>query len=442
MLRDIGYERLRAELGARMPTGDGLRLLQVESPLAVDHDGDDATPVMHTWMVGAHEDLDTVFVDRSGGPAGVSSRHATAVARRLVGTRFGLAPGVAAVDVYNVGDWIGSILRAGTASVPAATPARVGNHSWAATLDTPARGGLDAAVLRRVDWLAERDELITVAGIRNRVGATNTTLLASAHNVIVVGRSDGKHSHGTAALDRVYDAGRSRPHLVVPLGTSSAATPVVAAAALLLTEVASDPALSTRAEPLITRAGLSVYDAGRAETIRAILLATAMRDLHDETDERHPRFATSNGLDERFGAGQLDIHAAWRLLAGGERERTADELPASGFDFVTGLEPWTDADYALRLDAPCRLQATLSWHVFFPGLESRRFDASAELRNLDLELYARRADGWQRVASAASPGDSTETVAAALTAGCYRLVVRSRAAQRQDYALAWRCADD
>jgi len=67
---------------------------------------------------------------------------------------------------------------------------------------------------------------------------SKNSLLSSAYNMIAVGRTDGGQDFGSDAIDSVYVAGRTRPDLVAPETTTSAATPEVSAVAALLVETA------------------------------------------------------------------------------------------------------------------------------------------------------------------------------------------------------------
>jgi hypothetical protein len=62
----------------------------------------------------------------------------------------------------------------------------------------------------------------------------------SAYNIISVGRSDGGHIGGTAEVDDVYNANRTRPDIVTPLAFTSWASPLVAGAAAVLVETGRD----------------------------------------------------------------------------------------------------------------------------------------------------------------------------------------------------------
>jgi len=69
----------------------------------------------------------------------------------------------------------------------------------------------------------------------------------------------------------------------------------------------------------------TIYNAERAATIKATLMAGADRVTVNSlataniTDYRSAGHQTSNGLDDRFGAGQLNILHSYQILAAGEQ---------------------------------------------------------------------------------------------------------------------------
>lgn len=440
---NIGYTRLVEELGTQRPTGAGLQATQVESSVPGRSGGVPVAAGGRTWIPDPSArglEGQPISVLKPPATDGFSG-HATAVARLLVGTGRdqGLATGITRLQVIGLRDWIDQEqLQTLTSRPPRVDGSRLINHSWAASFDTRLRRGNDIRVLRRVDWLSERDEVINVAGVRNAPDSPNQPLLAAAHNVIVVGRSDGHHSRGTPDLGSLYPPGRSRPHLVVPLKTSSAATPVVSSAALLLAQVAAAEALSTRPVLFSNRAGVALRDAGRVEVIRAVLMASAdrvtdNRNYVDIDDYRQdPVHRTDNGLDTRFGAGQLNIYRAWQLLDAGEQE--AGPVPASGFDYVAAAPALTRYDFTL--EHPGQLHATLSWQLLFPGTTDR-FDSSAVYNDLQLSLLRISDTGAEPVAESRGQQDTTENLYVPLVPGHYRLCVESQQGGQQDYALAW-----
>jgi len=446
---DVGFTRLKSELGDDLPTGKGLSLGQVESSMAVDHDGDDATPELRSWFPNpaARNLQESRLIDRSNAPAEVYSRHATAVARRIVGRKVGMVSDIEQLHIFSVNHWIGNgMLRARTPRAPVAGQLRVINHSWAAN-------GRSSEILRRADWLTDREEVIQVVGVRNAAGKENDAYLAALHNAIVVGRSDGLHSVGTPAVDSIYTRGRSRPHLVAPLKTGSAAAPTVTSAIALLLDAAANPSYSQSQEAFVNSGGVIIHDAGRSEVVRAILMAGAERATANSSHgdivgyRDGVRNRTNNGLDRRYGAGQLNVFNAWNILRDGEQEQ---QLRHCGFDYEPGLggsaaHNKSKAYLLPKVISPGRLSATLSWNLLFSPGRNTRFDISAALNNLDLELFDISADQPRLVQSSNSHIDTTETIFAKLLPGRqYRLLVTrvDDGEMPQDYALAWRLVPD
>ncbi|MBT8135687.1 MAG: hypothetical protein KJO54_01605 [Gammaproteobacteria bacterium] len=439
---DIGFTRLKNELGDKLPTGAGILIGQVESPLGVDHDNKEATLKVNTWVPNPKASglRDVAIVNYREASEGVYSGHATAVARRLAGSgrNQGLVSDLAELRVYSTGHYLGgALLQTRRAGAPMAIPLRLINHSWAGN-------GRNSEILRRSDWLTEKDEVIQVVGVSNAKDKVNTSYMAAAVNAIVVGRSDANHSVGTPAIDDIYLSGRARPHLVAPLKTGSAAAPTVSSAVVLLLEVAANPALSSRAQPFINRGGIQIYDAGRSEVMRAVLMAGATRKTRnsshgdiagyrDVAENRMP-----NGLDRRYGAGQLDIYNAWKILTAGEQENVSRPC---GFDYEPALAAGGVRDYELPMSgAGGQLAATVSWNLLFPAARGDNIDLSARLNRLELSLIEVSGDGERVVRESASPADTTQSLYETLqpdTAYLLRVTRADAAAGSQDFALAW-----
>ncbi|MDH3647371.1 MAG: hypothetical protein OER80_11410 [Gammaproteobacteria bacterium] len=444
VLDDVGFTRLKSELGERLPTGKGISVAQVESSMTVDHDGDNATAAIPTWMPDSgHRGLQsTVVIDASGAPDGVYSGHATAVARRIIGRDLGMVTELDHLATFAVTNWIGwGFLRTGNRVAPDPQRFRVVNHSWASD-------SRHTQVLRRSDWLTDRAELIQVVGVRNAAGKENSAFMAALVNAVVVGRSDGQHSTGTPAIDKIYMRGRTRPHLVAPLKTGSAAAPTVTSAVILLLSAAGDQALSTRPDRAGNRIDLRIYDAGRSEVIRAVLMASADRKTDNsahgniESYRGSAEHRSDNGLDHRYGAGQLNVHNAWHILNAGEQEKF---LRRCGFDYEPGLAAEASKRYSLpEVKSPSVLTATLSWNLLFPSGSSTRFDVSAVLNDLDLSLYEVTDAGQKLLQASTSRMDTTETIHATIMPGKrYRMTVSrlDDGSATQDFAVAWQLAD-
>lgn len=439
---DVGFTRLKKELGDKLPTGAGILIGQVESPLGIDHDGNEATPKVNSWVPDpAASGLRGVnIVNHQDGIEGIYSGHATAVARRLAGRgrNQGLVSDIAELRVYSTGHYLGgALLQTRRFTAPLASPLRVVNHSWAGN-------GSNSEILRRTDWLTEKDEVIQVVGVRNAKDKVNGSYMAAAVNAIVVGRSDANHSVGTPPVDEIYVGGRARPHLVAPLKTGSAAAPTVASAVALLLQVAADPNLSSQGQPLINRGGVRIHDAGRSEVMRAVLMAGASRTTRNSSHGDIAGYRDTaenqmqNGLDRRYGAGQVNVYNSWEILTAGEQEVVL--LPC-GFDYEPVLAVGEVRDYQLpAFSAGGQLAATVSWNLLFPPAPADSIDLSARLNRLELSLIEAGDEGDIIVTTSASPADTTQTLYQALQPGVsYRLrVTRADSVDGgQDYALAW-----
>ena len=155
----------------------------------------------------------------------------------------------------------------------------------------------DVAVLRRLDYVINRENVLVVVGQSNGNSTTLPKLLGQSYNALSVGRSDGNHAHGFTTDD---GSGRIKPEIVSPNTATSWATPTVGSAAALLLETA------------IVEGNA---DAEENETVRALLMAGATKlefvDVWDRT--------TSRPLDDHYGAGELNIYRSYQILASGQQ---------------------------------------------------------------------------------------------------------------------------
>lgn len=450
---DIGYTRLVAEQGANTPNGTGVRVTQVEASIAGS-----GNPAVFLPDAGVPELLSKNITDKSGSTTGTFSGHATSVGKTFYGGASTIAPGVSTINAYWADAWLQpGFLRFGGSQKPLSLADRVANHSWVGDTGNLA---YDSDILRRTDWVVETDEFIQCVGIKNDSSA-NQSLLSGAYNVIAVGKSDGINGFGTSQLDNDYVSGRTRPEIVAPKSTSSSATPVVAAAAALLAGVGHDtPSLSTDPNETSTsnRAGSTVYNAERSEVIKAALMAGADRAASnsssaDITDYRAlPVNQTINGLDKRFGAGQVNIYNSFHIVATGEQDSDEDGagngvISLSGFDYDPSFggsgASNTTASYYFSTGADVTaLSVTLAWNIDIDGGNGPNFSGNATLHNLDLYLYDVTGGGQVFVQRSASTIDNTETIWTTLDAGKdYMLRVTRQGSFNWDYAIAWQLTD-
>ena len=187
---DVGYVKLQAELGAACPKGVGVKITQVEAPISQSPLS--YAPVAGTGsVVGTGGYIGKTFLLKSGTSA--FSFHAEAVGN-LAYSQWGLASGVANVDVYEVNHWLQSgFLNYPTATVPLAETSQVQNHSWVA-LPPDSNPSTIAAynnLLQRLDYNINASNLyLAFAGMNNYAGSTFPVLMASAYNILVLCRGN------------------------------------------------------------------------------------------------------------------------------------------------------------------------------------------------------------------------------------------------------------
>ncbi|HWK49129.1 MAG TPA: hypothetical protein VNR40_04550, partial [Steroidobacter sp.] len=423
---DIGHDALVNRLGAAVPTGAGVTVMQIEAPTGND------TGNLPIWspISGTSSSLfggvTFDFITGASGRSTSTSAHAISVAQLFYGDN-AVAPGISTVRLGSAVDWLTTdFLGIGTPTPPSITNARVINHSWVGAMKD---ASANAEALRRTDWLVQRDNIINVAAVNN--GAANRPLLGSSFNSIAVGVTSGNHPRGAfdlSAVDGIYGAGRTRPDVVAPRSTASDAAPVVSSVAALLVETGHAGGSTLSNGSTTNRAGTLVYDAERAETVKAAVMAGADRQTHNLStlaqidDYRANDYATANGLDSRYGAGQINVAASHQIIAGGEREAgsvlcgTAVQICA-GFDYVEnfggGNGSATELTYSFTAtELHHQLSASLVWNL---DVNNFRNAGGASLHSLGLSLYDETAG--QQVGTSVSLIDNTQNLWLSLVSG-------------------------
>ncbi|OAI18384.1 hypothetical protein A1507_09570 [Methylomonas koyamae] len=437
---DIGYRQLQQLLGSGVPTGAGVNVVLAEASTVTE--SDTLRYPRYAPDTGQSRFAGKTFSYPGPQASTGISDHATGVAAAFFAND-SIAPGIANIAVYNADDWLSGLVAA-NAEAPVAG-SRIANHSWIGRADGETAADI-GAYLRLVDRVVQRYEFIQVVGMDN--GPSNSPLLGSAYNAIAVGRSDGGHDRGSDPVDSVYGAGRSRPDLVAPRTTTSGATPLVAAAAALLVETGhSGAGRLSKAGQAIAGIG-QVYNAERAETVKAALMAGARRVTDNSAgsaniaDYRSAGHQTANGLDDRFGAGQLDVFGSYRIIAGGEQDSVEDGgsavLAEAGFDFdqaFGGLGSNRTASYRISAVSDLQLAASLVWNI---GVSDDSSLATV-FYDLDLELFDTTLQ--RTVGLSNSRADNSENLWLALSGGHdyqLRVIAATSADFVWDYALAWR----
>lgn len=414
----VGWNKLQAELGALMPTGTGIAVAQIEAPEGTAYMPDP----------GNTELLGKTFVTGSYATTGFSS-HATSVGRYFYGTAYSLAPGVTNIKVYEANAWLTNQIKYSTTSEPQAMTdsqgaiLRVQNYSWIGNLYSS-----NADALRRFDYMINRDRIFAVVGTDNNNSTIVPNLLTSSYNAISVGRSDGLHAHGLTATD---GAGRIKPDIVAPGGTTSTMTALVSGAGAMLLEHADRTAalVNARTNP---------------QVIKAILMASATKSIFPDWERS---IMNAQGvkvycpLDDTYGAGQLNVYDAYHLLNAGQFQASSTSLVNDkGWDYgqsasTPKLYFFDIADYSSG-----ELSVILAWNrIVTDGMNGPNWgNPTSSLANLNLKLYS--AAGFATgslIDQSMSTVDNVECLYQVnLPAGRYAIEVSSLSGQA-DYGLAW-----
>lgn len=412
---DVGYAELATELGAALPTGAGVVVSMGEAPNAAG---------AYMPSTGGSNFSGKTFIDATGTSTG-SIGHATNTASTFLGNTTSIAPGVTTMHVFDANSWLNNSLGAATGTAPIDHSGfGVQNHSW--ILNAPASE--NAAIInlsQRVDYLVNRDNVLVIGGTTNNSGSGLADMLATSYNAIIVGRSDGVHGRGTTSL---YGAGRQRPDIVAPLGTTSTATPAVASAAAMLLEFADGT------------------NAVNTEVMRAVLMAGATKNEFASWDRTATR-----PIDDIFGAGELNVANSYRILAGGEVDGVIGVPTVSaglfGYDYANP----TDMSLPLFYDfvVPTgfvmnELSIFLQWNIDVQDIDGDPLNGSfsptvdltpgGDLANFDLAFFG---PGGSLIDQSISAVDNFEHIyLTGLLPGSYQLRVSG---DRGDaFGLAWR----
>ncbi len=342
----VGYNQLLAELGIATPNGAGVTVSQIEAPFGP-----------------AYAPNTSLFPGKSFtlmSPGSGVSGHATTVAGNFYGS--GIGAGITSVHLWDANHFLqeGLLDVANTGVAPLNETAKVENHSYMGSFGSTA---LDSDALRRLDYMVNTDDVIVVVAQNNGVSTTIPALLDTAYNTISVGLTNGVHSAGFTTFDV---AGRIKPDIVAPESATSYATPIVAAAAAQMVQVANSHSWTNGAHN---------------QTVKAVLLAGATKSEFASWSRTSTR-----PLDLRYGAGELNVYRSYHILAAGEHEAgTIATVPNIGWDFSTTTAG--TKKYFFDLTTPVReLTASLIWNRLVDDPSVVGFDTAAFVANLDLKL--------------------------------------------------------
>lgn len=414
---DIGFSALNSLIGESLPQGAISVVDQVEANVAAAGETPIylANPTLPSFPA-------TSIIDQSGINSQVFSGHANAVAQRIAGIPNSLLPALAQIDGYDANDWINSILRPSSPLPPATGTGNMANHSWVGSADTNAN---NIEILQRMDWLIAQDDYFQAVGASN----VSQILFAYAMNVVVVKNTGADLPMTTNELDPVYRAGRPAIHLVAPQSSPSNATGTISSAAVLLRELA---------HPLVVK----------PIALKAIMMAGADRKTSNSQAGDIVDYGAqlaSNGLDYRYGAGQVNVFNSHSIIASGLQPRISQggqNISATGFDYVENFGSTGETSvYPFITSGNAEMIAiSLVWNLNVTSIGAT-FSPATALYDLSLSLYDVTGGQSVLVAESDSKIDNTENIFAAL-APFRRYEIRVSHGQNSSfswpYALAWR----
>lgn len=438
---DIGFSRLRQTLDSARPTGAGVRVALIEASL--NGPGDPYLPSADPRPTsGNFAGKEFSFVSGPGPVSGHALRAGSFFFGRNTDPLLGdasVAPGAgdgldAGVECYQSDRWLGAdFLRLGSDAWPTGGGRVVANHSWIGMSGVEFTAEQVNEALRRLDWTVERDDAVVMVGLNNGAGTPVPPLLASAYNVLSIGRSDGRHSTGVSSFE-VDGVGRIKPELVAPMTATSWSTAVVSSCAALLREAAAS--FSPEAQS--------------SEVMRALLLAGARRSPFSGWVN-----SATRPLDAHFGAGEVNVWRSYQILAAGDGGDGGDVRPLSSgpHGWRYGVVPAAGErhEYVFAVPPGCvarELAAALVWNrTVDVAPESSWLEVEPELVNLDLRLETNAGEqagvelARSETGAQGSISHPLEYVRQRhLAAGEYELVVHTAAAASEEgrpYGLAW-----
>jgi len=401
----IGFTRLQEIAAAELPNNPSQGFSQIEA----------ITPDLSAYApnTAASNFSGKTFSFKSG--TSVESPHATSVANFFYGNGTSLLGGNIAVDLYSANSWLGSgFLKTGLFSAPSIENRAVQNHSWISTSYSQT-----AEANRRLDFAINRDGFVCVVGVNNGNSTVLPDLLAQSYHTLSVGLTNGSHSAGVTTLD---GNDRIKPELVAPADATSFSTPMVSsAAALLFAKLTADHVLAK---------------ADRPRVIKALLLASTRKDTVASWQNTSTR-----PLDLRFGAGELNIHHAYKILRAG-RATASQSLSQKNCGWAAeSVSANSNKAYFFTIPAgsiPSPFAAALTWHrAVTSGLFGSNWTAT--LANLNLRLH--QADGFTLGAAIAESNSLVDNVEhifqAQLAPGDYAIIVQNLSNSATAFGLAW-----
>jgi len=374
---DIGYTELQSALGGAVPTGMGVKVTQVEASSVSSSDPNypvfapDPTIAPLSGKTFSYPGL---TCGTSPCTPSVFSAHASGVAMNFYGNATSIAEGVNDIHSYEVNQWLNSLYissgRPNKIGQATTSDRRIANHSWVGNAASAAE---NSTILRQVDRQVDLNEYIQVTA-----SGSSSPLLSNGYNTIAVGLTNTLNGYTSVNIDSAYSGGRAVTDVVAPAANLSTATPYVAAATALLVQTGHDNPNLSLGSSNISGVG-TIYNAERSETVKATLMAGADRQTGNSTlygnitDYGSSGHQTDNGLDTRYGAGQLNVFNSYQIISGGEQNSLEDggsnngQIGYTGFDYDANFggaqNSNTAATYTFTAMASETIAASLVWNV-------------------------------------------------------------------------------
>ena len=424
----VGYQDLLVKFDRHLPAGRGLTVLQAES----SHTPDSAGNVLHLFG-------NPVFDSHSAMVAGYLTERQSYPLHWTGYQTFSLyldnfhASTTANLRTFAAGLGSGPTYPETSYDGTALTPAKLLNVS-------NSNGG-GAETTRHFDKFVEENDLVACSAVSGGAGG-NWTTSGNAYNSITVHHTRFHESIFEGAKVNDHGEPRYKPDLLTWSGegrASSYSAPTVCSAAAMMLERAQVDA--------------GVANAYNSVAVKAILMAGGTRfnyrisshwsDVQVVNEEElvsEPLFGwgewerTSDvlPLSPKYGAGGLNMLAAYEILDAGEFDAGTDAVGARGWDYAEGHAVGDTLTYPISLDRETVFSALLVWHRYVD-------DAFAShLPDYEMSVYD---DADTRVAFSDSVTSNVELIEAKLAAGDYRVSVRVKSdggsTDGLSYGLAW-----
>jgi len=404
----VGFDQLKNEVGPTLANGAGITVALVEL-----NSGADGTNTYYPNVANPEFALKT-FVDESNLNPRNTSGHATTVGQFFFGRSTSMTPGVTNIRVYDASNFVATQQALGTGTNPAPTSFKVVNHSYTAG------GAVSVEANARLDYTITRDNFTSVVGLNNNPGPL-PGIYAQSYNSIVVGRSDGKHSYG---LTTIGVAGRTKPDIVAPMDATSYATPVISSAATLLHSAAD---------------GFGMTNASNSEAMKAIIMAGASKTPFPTWSN-----TTTQPLDSKFGAGEVNVYNSYKILQAGESNGVIGIPVANsnikGWDYGASIDPTQPLYWNINVgETSTEASILLTWNAKYQD-GSGNFSSTLSLANMDLKLFNSTTSFLgTEIGSSLSLVDNVEHIYLKnLSPGLYTIQVSSNA--NSAFGLAWNFA--